>query len=261
LNSPSISLPVCNFLLLRKEPEVGESMSYLKNIATRHATPQNQPIAGSTQVANSAGGFAWAVDDWTRLGRFLILGSEGGSYYATEQALTTENAAAVLRCIEEDGARVVRTVVEVSESGRAPKNDPALFALALAAAKGDASTRKAALDALPQVARTGTHLMHFAAFVDGHRGWGRGLRAAVAAWYNSKPARDVAYQALKYQSRDGWSQRDLLRLAHPKPASDAHRTIYHWVTQGWPGVGETPHPDEALQGHLGDGAGEAFEYS
>ena len=28
------------------------------------------------------GGFAWAVDDWARLRRFLILGSEGGSYYA-----------------------------------------------------------------------------------------------------------------------------------------------------------------------------------
>jgi 60 kDa SS-A/Ro ribonucleoprotein len=35
-------------------------------------------------VANSAGRFAWDVDDWTRLRRFLALGSEGGSYYACE---------------------------------------------------------------------------------------------------------------------------------------------------------------------------------
>ena len=46
----------------------------------------------------SPGGYAWAVDDWTRLDRFLVLGSEGGSYYATERALTAENASAVLRC-------------------------------------------------------------------------------------------------------------------------------------------------------------------
>ena len=32
------------------------------------------------------------VDDMTRLQRFLILGSEGGSYYADERKLTLENA-------------------------------------------------------------------------------------------------------------------------------------------------------------------------
>lgn len=235
-------------------------MTYLKNVLKKETpqngtpqngapqgTPQNQPLPGSKQVPNSAGGYAWAVDDWTRLHRFLILGSEGGSYYAKEQTLTAENANAVLRCVQEDGSRAVQTIAEISKSGRAPKNDPALFALALAASCDDETTRRKALDALPQVARTGTHLMHFAAFVDSRRGWGRGLRNAIGAWYNARPAKDVAYQALKYQSRDGWSHRDLLRLAHPQPQSDTHRTIYHWVTQGWPGVGDAPHPDEALQ--------------
>ena len=41
--------------------------------------------------------------------------------------------------------------------------------------------RAAALEALPRVCRTGTHLFHFAAFVEGFRGWGRGLRARSAA--------------------------------------------------------------------------------
>jgi 60 kDa SS-A/Ro ribonucleoprotein len=225
-------------------------MKYLKKVASKvnaHATPQREPTPGSAQVANSAGGYAWAVDDWTRLRRFLILGSEGGSYYASERTLTAENVSGVLRCIEADGARVVNEIVAISASGRAPKNDPALFALALAIAKGDEATRRLALDALPKVARTGTHLMHFAAFVESTRGWGRGLRRAVGNWYNEKPARDVAYQALKYQSRDGWSHRDLLRLAHPQPQSDEHRTIYHWITQGWDWVGEQPHPVTALQ--------------
>jgi len=222
-------------------------MSYLTNVLARNATPQNEPIPGSAQVPNSAGGYAWKVDDWARLHRFLVLGSEGGSYYATERKLTADNAQAVLRCIESDGLRAVEIVAQISASGRAPKNDPALFVLALAAAKGDEITRRAALAALPRIARTGTHLMHFAAFVDAQRGWGRGLRNAVGAWYNGKEAKDVAYQALKYQQRDGWSHRDLLRLSHPQPASEAHRTIYHWITQGWQGVGNEPHPDEALQ--------------
>ena len=55
-------------------------MSYLNRILGR--TPQCAPIPGTSQVPNSAGGFAWAVDEWTRLRRFLVLGSEGGSFYA-----------------------------------------------------------------------------------------------------------------------------------------------------------------------------------
>lgn len=157
------------------------------NIFNARRTPQSLPIPGAGQVPNSAGGFAWAVDDWKRLNRFLVLGSEGGSYYTTEQKLTLANAEAVRRCIQMDGKRTVREIVAVSDAGRAPKNDPALFALAMCAAMGDDLTRREALCALPKVARIGTHLFHFAEYVDGMRGWGRGLRQAVGNWYDGMP--------------------------------------------------------------------------
>jgi 60 kDa SS-A/Ro ribonucleoprotein len=134
-------------------------MSYLKRLR-KDRVPQWEPLPG--QVENSASGFSWAVDEWTRLRRFLILGSEGGSYYASEWKLTRENAKAVEQAVEADGKRAVKEIVAVSREGRAPKNDPALFALALAAGADDQATRKAALEALPQVARTGTHLFQFA---------------------------------------------------------------------------------------------------
>ncbi len=222
-------------------------MTYLKTVFNKKVTPQSRPIPGSAQVANSAGGFTFAVDDWTRLARFLALGTEGGSFYAGETTLTLENAEAVKRCIGADGPRVVREIVAVSEAGRAPKNDPALFALAMCAALGDEDTRRKALAALPVVARIGTHLFHFAQYVDGMRGWGRGLRQAVGNWYAQMPADRLAYQAVKYGQRDGWSHRDLLRLSHPKPATEQHFALYHWLTQGWESVGEMPHPDPALR--------------
>src|SRR4051794_20795406 len=140
----------------------------LKGIGTRQ-TPQSEAILGSSQVPNSAGGFAWPVTDAVRLDRSLILGSEGGSYYSGERALTLENAEAVLRAIESDGPGVVRRVVEVSEAGRAPRNDPAIFVLAIAASRGDLTTRQAAFAALPRVCRIGTHLLHFAQYVEGFR--------------------------------------------------------------------------------------------
>lgn len=55
----------------------------------------------------------------------------------------------------------MKRIVEISGSGRAAKNDPALFVLAMAASSTDEATRRAALDALPLVARTGTHLFHW----------------------------------------------------------------------------------------------------
>lgn len=98
-------------------------MSYLKRHGTRRV-PQWAPLPG--QAPNSAGGFAWTVDEWRRLPRFLVLGSEGGSYYAAEWTLTRENAQAVERCVREHGVRAVAEIVRVSTEGRAPKNDPAL---------------------------------------------------------------------------------------------------------------------------------------
>ena len=205
--------------------------NYGKLYSTR-ATAQSQRIPGSTQVPNSAGGFAWPIDDWTRLDRFLILGSEGGTYYISEHSLTVANAEAVRRCIVADGARVVARTVEVSQAGRAARNDPAIFVLAMCAKLGDEPTRKLARAALPRVCRIGTHLMHFAEYVEAFGGWGRGTRNAVARWYNDKPADRLAYQVVKYQARDGWSNRDLLRLAHPRAASVAHDQIFRWVTRG-----------------------------
>ncbi len=221
-------------------------MTYLKKIFNKKQTPQTAPIPGSTQVANSAGGYSFAVDDWVRLDRFLILGSEGGSYYATEHALGLENAQAVVRCIEADGLRVVARIVAISDAGRAPKNDPALFALALCTAVGNDATRHAAMVALPQVARIGTHLFHFAAYVQGFRGWGRGLRNGIARWYNTMPTERLAYQTIKYGQREGWSHRDLLRLAHPKSDEATRNAIYKWVVDGWEWVGDEPHADPVL---------------
>src|SRR5256714_741619 len=211
-------------------------MSYLKRHGTRRV-PQWAPLPG--QAPNSTGGFAWAVDAWTRLRRFLVLGSEGGSYYASEWSLTRENAKAVEECVREDGLRAVAEIARVSTEGRAPKNDPALYALALAAGLGDDDTRKAALAALPQVARTGTHLFQFASFVEGFCGWGRSLRRAVAGWYAGQPADALAYQAVKYRQRAGVTHRDLLRLAHPAvrvgagnptvDVTDEHARLFEWI--------------------------------
>jgi 60 kDa SS-A/Ro ribonucleoprotein len=182
-------------------------------------------------VLNTAGGYVWEAGLWTKLQRFLILGSESGTYYVNETALTVENAAAVRQCLQADGLRVVNAVVDISASGRTPKNDPALFVLAMAASPAFADTRTnaAALSALALVARTAAQLCAIAALVEGFRGWGRGLRSAVADWYLNRPVKELAHQMLKYRNRSGWSHRDLLRMAHPKAVTPEQNALFRWA--------------------------------
>src|SRR5687767_2459940 len=207
-------------------------------ILDRRSTPQSQPIPGSSQVRISGVGYSWRVDDWTRLDRFLILGAEVVTYYITERDLVKQNHDALMRCIKADGIRAVNRIVEISDAGRAPKNDPAIFVFALVVTHGDAQAKAHAFANLGKVCRIGTHLFHFAEYVNAMRGWGRGLRNAVAGWYVEREADALAHQAVKYQQRDGWSHGDLLRLAHPKAPSPQHDAVFRWMLNGADSLGE-----------------------
>jgi 60 kDa SS-A/Ro ribonucleoprotein len=196
-------------------------------ISTRN-TPQTER-ADSRQEKNHAGGYTFVIDDLARLHRFLTLGSTGGTYYASEAEHTKENAQLVLDLARSRTLDVVNAVVEISTAGRAPKQNPALFALAAAAKLGDDEGRKAALAAVPLVARTGTHLFILAGYLEQFGGWGRGTRRAIANWYLDREVDDVAYQAAKYRQREGWTHGDLLRLSHPKAQNPARRTLFDWI--------------------------------
>lgn len=200
------------------------------------------------QVKNYAGGYTFALDKWDRLQRFLILGSDGGTYYASEQKLTAKNAEVVQACAAEDPDKTVQKIVEISDAGRAAKNDPALFALALVGA-GEGRARQAAFAALAKVARIPTHLFHFVSFYDELVGSNTRFRRAIGDWYNQMDPQKLAYEVTKYQSRDGWSNRDLLRLAHAKPKDTAHNLAYKWVVKGEaPVITEASDPLAIIEG-------------
>ena len=203
-----------------------------------YITPTQKEQENSLQVKNNAGGYSFALDCWARLERWLILGAEGGTFYVSEKELTKENAKNIEECLRLDGQRTVKIIVEISQSGRAPKNDPAIFALALAASDLNELTRKEAFLALPKVCRIGTHLFHFSEYINRLRGWGRGIRKAIAKWYTEPSVDHVALQAVKYQRRDGWSHRDLLRLTHPQTKDVSRNTLFRWISSGIKDLGE-----------------------
>ena len=68
--------------------------------------PPNGAVAFVTRALDNSVRLHYnAVDDWTRLDRFLVLGSEKSTYYVQARELTRRNAEAVLRCIGNDGRR------------------------------------------------------------------------------------------------------------------------------------------------------------
>jgi 60 kDa SS-A/Ro ribonucleoprotein len=213
---------------------------------SKKSTPQTEVIPGreADMVPNSAGGVSFALDAMAQFDRFLILGTEGGTYYTSERKLTREQATNADNLFKDEatGIAAVARIVAVSLEGRAPKNTPALFALALACASPHLKVRQAAFAALPRVARTGTHLFEFCEFVKHMRGWGAGLRAALGHWYTDH--HNLELQLVKYRQRNGWTHRDVLRVAHPK-IDDAN---IRWAVRGErEGAGPLIHAFEVAQ--------------
>jgi 60 kDa SS-A/Ro ribonucleoprotein len=209
-----------------------------KNTNTRtvaRTTPQNRPAGNApvAQVKNNAGGFVFEISGLQKLDRFLIIGTSGGTFYASEKDITKQNTDEVVKLIKANGKVVVDRVVEISQAGRAKNNDYALLVMALVFTHGDVATKMYAKDKLNLVARTGTHFMHFVAFANGMRGWGRSLKNVVQNWYSSKDTDKLAFQIVKYKQRDGWSHKDIMRLAHVKPGTDPVRqNLYKFINKG-----------------------------
>ena len=84
----------------------------LLRISTRR-TPQSEPIPGleAVQKRNSAGGYVFTLEPLDQLKRFLILGTEGGTYYTREHELTKQNAAVVMACLDKHHTDAVDVIV------------------------------------------------------------------------------------------------------------------------------------------------------
>lgn len=199
-------------------------------------TAQTEKIAGSNQVKNSAGGYVWKASDRKHFERFVIMGTEGGTYYIGEQKLTLEATNTVLKVLNsEDWKWALDFVIDVCKEGRAYKRDSSLFVFALAMSPeyvNNTVIRKYASENLAKVAETPRMLATFVYYVDQFRGWGSLLRHSVAQWYTEKNLNSLAYQLFKYRGgQKGWSNRDMLRMSHPKTNDPVRNALFRWVTK------------------------------
>lgn len=201
----------------------------LSQVRRRNAlTPQDEQ-ADARQVKNHAGGFTFQVSENDRIMRFLMLGTDGGTYYQKEREYTAENAAFVIEFAKNHGTKLAYMLLDISEAGRAPRQNPTLFALAAVFAFGDDEAKKSATAVFNRIVRTGYHLFLTVKYAEQLRGWGRALKRAVAGWYTAKNVNDLSYQMVKYRQREGWTHRDVLRSAHPDPVDAEQNALFGWA--------------------------------
>lgn len=196
-------------------------------------TPQNRPIPGreADMQPNAAGGYAFKMGGEQRLQRWLILGSETGTIYEDSNQLTAQNIAVLREMVQSNPAAVVPLIKDVRKNDWAMRLSPLIFALAYAST--DAGTRRAALDALSDIAQNASQLMEFLAArkdILGKAKVSRSIRTAVEGWYNGRDINGLIYQILKYRTRNGFSHADILSLYHVKPVDAAHEQLFAWLS-------------------------------
>lgn len=201
----------------------------LEGFRTRNALTDQTEQADERQVQNHEGGYVFEVSELTRVKRFLMLGTDGGSYYQGERDLTKDNAKIVIDYAKANGIRLANLLLDISEGGRAPKQNPTLFALAVIFAFGDVPAKHAARVVFNRIVRTGTHLFLFTKYVEQFRGWGPSVQKAVAGWYLEKDPKALSYQLVKYRQREGWTHRDVLRVSHPKTTDATKKALFSWT--------------------------------
>jgi len=218
----------------------------MHNLAEHLTTTKQSERASANQVPNNCGAYVFPVDEFAQLRRFLILGSSGGTYYTSERTLTRNNAAIVLQCLLKDPKRTFDLIGDVSEQALAPKNTPAVFAVALAATVSDANIGEMRRACFLRVVRTSTHLFEFLTYVKSLRGWGNSLKKLVQAWYTTRTREQLATQFVKYRSRNGWTHKDALTLSHVK-ADAPNNDLRRWVVRDEAVTADVP---RIIEGYL-----------
>ncbi|MCB2146549.1 MAG: TROVE domain-containing protein [Deltaproteobacteria bacterium] len=187
----------------------------------------------SDQVMNNAGGYVFTVNDQTKMLRFLILGSENGSYYVGKdrKIANTMNFLKEFMATEEGALQALELALDVKANNRAYKVDPSLLVLGMALASPFPQINGKAYEYMGVMCATPTQLFDAISYARSFgKGWGRAFKRAISRFYTEKEAYRLSYAMAKYQSRNGWSHKDLLRLTHPVPKDQQHLILYRWAT-------------------------------
>lgn len=193
-------------------------MTNALNRTLRMPVAQREKLS-TDQVKNNAGSYVFEISPVEQLRRFLILGTDGGTYYQSEHAITREGIALVKACAET--MTPMEFVPEiVNAAANAPKRTYAIFAYAVALSTENTKTVASGMD--PHlVLKTGTDFFELISYLEQLRGWGAVAKRVVQRVLIETDVEKLGLWSVKYRDRHGWTWKDALRIGHPKSRDDS----------------------------------------
>ena len=188
---------------------------------------------------NSCGKDVFIVSDKEMFKRFIMLGSENGTYYIGKEELTTQHVICLENMIRMNWKDIIGIMSEFCN--RVYKQDSLIYALARCCAEfGNRSLREEAYKLLPTICKTPTHLFMFVDMYErvskslhGSTGWNKMHKRSVSLWYLNTPISTLAYLVTKYRKRNDWTHADVLRLCHAKPTHALYNALFAYITHGY----------------------------
>lgn len=222
---------------------------YLHN-RTNESKPQSVTTKLAGQIYNSDGGAVYHVGLNQLVRRFLILGSEKRSYYASQADKLDLALGAVEAIVKSDPYAALATLKNVVETHAAAKKTPSILLLAHLVSYADLKVRQAAYELLPVVLETPTMFYDFMGFIkhsgthtardkngktvqkSGMRGMGTGFLNALRSWWSERDNKTLSYWLRKYKGRNDWKLRDVLRLVHINPSNEVQDALLGFSVKG-----------------------------
>lgn len=167
------------------------------------------------------------VGKFQMLKRFLLIGTQGGTCYTAEANLVEKHKNNILDLLDSaPHEEILKLITECSIKAR--KNDYSIFVLALLMNKANNIDFSGAIQ---QICRTGTHYFTLVEYLNRMRGFGRKIKRGLTSWYLNKPVKDLVFQTQKYQNRNGWTHKDVIKVLHIKPVSDEMNSLFQYILE------------------------------
>lgn len=208
----------------------------MKNLQTILAAGRSVRVS-SSQVTNRAGAPAFRRSLQEQVVQVLSTGTLSDTFYATREELAKEALQVLTEARDTIPSFLARALVWAREEGLM-KSLPVLGLVVLSSA--GARTRELFENAFPRVVKTPDDLRSFAEIAKSGAIHGRkGLGGMAVKAVRSHLEGMSEYHALKYGSAAsrGITLGDLVKLAHPKPATAEASERFGWLIRGSEALG------------------------
>lgn len=209
--------------------------------------PMLSATISSITKTNSCGKEVYELSQKDVLRRFMFLGTEKGTFYASPTKLTELHMDNLKNLLTNKKYDVILDVVK-EYMPKVFKRDYILLVLAYSCSfiklspnqeDEEKKFKEEFLKCASEVCITPYYLFMFIEFYqeinkklfDGAKAWNNSIKKMVADWYLSKDSKKLAYLVTKYRKRNNFTHRDVLRLCHVKSLDSCINMVFAFVVK------------------------------